>query len=120
MPPPYSRLAYICEFLLALLAITVVWEQVGGESHLDLMPWYDKFVLIVALALATVTGTIASVSHERAWNRTAVACLVLAILIACAMGAVTYYYHLQEDDEQQEDSGRVALVVIAAGAERSA
>ena len=111
MPPSYSRLAYICEFLLALLAITVLWGEVGGQGHLDLMPWYDKFVLIVALALATVIGTMAAVSHERGWNRTAVACLVIAILIACAMGAVTYYYHLHEEDEEPEDGGRVALVV---------
>ncbi len=117
MPPPYSRLAYICEFFLALLAITVVWEQVGGQGHLDLMPWYDKFVLIFSLAAAAVLGTVAAMSHERAWNGAAIACLVLAILIVCAMGAVTYYYHLHEDDEQPEDSGGVALVAPSATAE---
>jgi len=116
MPPSFSRLAYICEFLLALLAITVLWEQVGGQGHLDLMPWYDKFALIVALALATVIGTMAAVSHERAWNGTAVACLVIAILIACAMGAVTYYYHVHEEDEEPENGGRVARLVTAAPA----
>jgi hypothetical protein len=109
MPPSLSRLAYICEFLLALLAITVVWGQVGGQGHLDLMPWYDKFVLIFALALATVLGTVAAVSHERAWNGTSVACLVIAILIACAMGAMTYYYHVHEEDEESDAGGGVAL-----------
>jgi cytochrome c biogenesis factor len=109
MPPSLSRLAYICEFLLALLAITVVWGQVGGQNHLDLMPWYDKFVLIFALALVTVLGTVAAVSHERAWNGTAMACLVIALLIVCAMGAVTYYYHLQEEDEESDAGGGVAL-----------
>lgn len=109
MPPSISRLAYICEFLLAMLAITVVWGQVGGQGHLDLMPWYDKLVLMVALALAIVLGTAAAVSRERAWNRPAIACLVIAILIACAMGAVTYYYHLHEDDEAPDsDNGGVA------------
>jgi hypothetical protein len=103
------RLAYICEFLLAMLAITVVWGQVGGQGHLDLMPWYDKLVLMVALALAIVLGTVAAVSREHAWNRGAIACLVIAILIACAMGAVTYYYHLHEDDEAPDsDNGGVA------------
>jgi len=114
MTPSLSRIAYVCEFLLALLAITVVWGQVGGQEHLDLMPWYDKLVLTVALALATVLGTAAAVAGERAWNGRAIAFLLIAILIACAMGAVTYYYHLHEDDddEQDRDSGGVARLVM--------
>lgn len=98
------RIAYVCEFLLALLAISVVWSQVGGQDHLDLMPWYDKFVLIFALALVTVVGTVAAVSRERAWNGIAIACLALAVLILCAMGAVTYYYHVHEDQDQDSDN----------------
>jgi len=98
------RIAYVCEFLLALLAISLVWGQVGGQDHLDLMPWYDKLVLTFALALVIVLGTAAAVAGERAWNGTALACLVIAVLIACAMGAVTYYYHLHEDDDQQRDN----------------
>jgi hypothetical protein len=98
------RIAYVCEFLLALLAISVVWGQVGGQDHLDLMPWYDKFVPIFALALVTVTGTIAAVSRERAWNGISIACLVMALLLLCAMGAVTYYYHVHEDQDQDSDN----------------
>jgi peptidoglycan/LPS O-acetylase OafA/YrhL len=105
------RIAYVCEFLLALLAISVVWGQVGGQDHLDLMPWYSKLVLTFALALTIVLGTVAAVSRERAWNGIAVACVVIAILIACAMGAVTYYYHLHEDDQDGENSTGVALVI---------
>ena len=98
------RIAYVCEFLLALLAISVVWGQVGGQDHLDLMPWYDKFVLIFALALVTVVGTVAAVSHERAWNGITVACVAMALLLLCAMGAVTYYYHVHEDQDQDSDN----------------
>jgi hypothetical protein len=98
------RIAYVCEFLLALLAISVVWSQVGGQDHLDLMPWYDKFVLIFTLALVTVVGTVAAVSRARAWNGIAIACLALAVLILCAMGAVTYYYHVHEDQDQDSDN----------------
>jgi cytochrome c biogenesis factor len=105
------RIAYVCEFLLALLAIAVVWGQVGGQDHLDLMPWYDKLVLTFALALVIVLGTVAAVSRERAWNGVSIACLAIAILIACAMGAVTYYYHLHEDDQDGENSNGVALVI---------
>ena len=98
------RIAYVCEFLLALLTISVVWSQIGGQDHLDLMPWYDKFVLIFALALVTVVGTVAAVSRERAWNGIAIACLAMAVLILCAMGAVTYYYHVHEDQDQDTDN----------------
>jgi len=98
------RIAYVCEFLLALLAISVVWSQVGGQDHLDLMPWYDKFVLIFALALVTVVGTVAAVSRERGWNGISIACLAMALLILCAMGAVTYYYHVHEDQDQDSDN----------------
>lgn len=98
------RMAYVCEFLLALLAISVVWSQVGGQDHLDLMPWYDKFVLIFALALVTVVGTVAAVTRERAWNGIAIACVAMALLILCAMGAVTYYYHVHEDQDQDTDN----------------
>lgn len=111
MPPSLSRLAYVCEFLLALLAISVMWSQVGGQGHLDLMPWYDKLALIVALALVTVGGTIAAASHPRAWNGRVIACLTIALLLMSAMGAVTYYYHLHEDDENgDEQSGGVAVL----------
>jgi hypothetical protein len=98
------RIAYVCEFLLALLAITVVWGQVGGQDHLDLMPWYDKLVPTFALALVTVLGTVSAVSRQRAWNGTTIACLAISILIACIMGAVTYYYHVHEDEEPATDN----------------
>ncbi|MEO8049977.1 MAG: hypothetical protein ABI833_06130 [Acidobacteriota bacterium] len=104
------RIAYVCEFLLALLAISVVWGQVGGQDHLDLMPWYDKFVLIFALALVTVVGTVAAVSRERAWNGIAIACLAMALLILCGMGAVTYYYHVHEDQDTDNTSDRACAV----------
>jgi hypothetical protein len=112
------RIAYVCEFLLALLAITVAWGQVGGQDHLDLIPWYDKLVLTFALALVIVLGTAAAVSRERAWNGTAIACLAIAILIACAMGVVTYYYHLHEEDQETDNATGVALVARHVAARR--
>jgi hypothetical protein len=36
---------------------------------------------------------------------------VIAILIACAMGAVTYYYHSHEEDEESDTGGGVALTL---------
>jgi len=87
------------EFLVAQLAILEVWSQVGGQNHLDLMPWYTKLSLTIGLSLVTVAGTVSAVSHERAWNAKTVGCLALALVIAGAMGGVTLYYHLHESDD---------------------
>ena len=110
MPTPVLRLAYVGEFLLALVAIPALWSQVGGQGHLDLMPWYDKLVLIVALAMVTVLGTIAAVSQERAWNLTAIVCLIVALLLVSAMAGLTYYYHLHEDDDLEDAGTGVAAL----------
>jgi len=39
---PILRLAYATQFLIALIAVFVLWSEVGGQVHLDLMPWYFK------------------------------------------------------------------------------
>jgi len=97
--PNLLRLAYMLEFLVAQVAILELWSQVGGQSHLDLMPWYTKLSLTLGLALVTVFGTISAVSHERAWNAKTLACLALALMIAGGMAGVTLYYHLHENDD---------------------
>ncbi len=114
MPPHILRLAYVSEFLLALVAIQEMWSEIGG--HLEFMPWYTKLCLIAGLALAVVMGTVSAVSHEKAWNARTLACCALAILIAGGMAATSYYYHLHENDDQDSagDDG-VALLHFAAG-----
>jgi hypothetical protein len=99
MPPYLLRLAYVSEFFLALIAVLTGWSQIGGQSHLDIMPWYDILVLSVSLSLVAVMGTVAAVRHEKAWNFKSITCLIAALLIATGMAAVTYYYHLHEDDD---------------------
>src|ERR1035438_9091910 len=102
MPPYLLRLAYVSEFFLALIAVLTGWSQIGGQSHLDIMPWYDILVLSVSLSLVAVMGTIAAVRHDKAWNFKSITCLIAALLIATAMAAVTYYYHLHEDDDNDD------------------
>ena len=111
MPPLLLRLAYVSEFLLALIAALMLWSQVGGQGHLDLMPWYDKLSLSVALALVTVLGTMSATAQERAWNARTLAFLLMALLIAGAMAALTYYYHLHEEDDEEDSGANVASVV---------
>ena len=115
MPPNSLRLAYMAEFLLALVSIVELWSQVGGQGHLDLMPWYTKLLLTMGLALVTVAGTVSAVAHERAWNAKTIACLLLALMLAGAMAAVTFYYHLHENDDSDksddENSAKSLLIV---------
>lgn len=115
MPPNSLRLAYMAEFLLALVSIVAVWSQVGGQGHLDLMPWYTKLLFTMLLALVTVAGTAAAVAHERAWNAKTVACVLIALMLAGGMAAVTYYYHLHESDgsdkSDEEDAAKSFLII---------
>ena len=115
MPPYWLRIAYVSEFLLAVLSILELWSQVGGQGHLDLMPWYTKFLFSTGLALVTVAGTASAVGHERAWNAKTIAYLLLALMLAGGMASVTYYYHLHENDDtdnsDQEGVSRSMLMV---------
>jgi len=115
MPPNSLRLAYMAEFLLALVSIVELWSQVGGQGHLDLMPWYTKLLFTLGLAVVTVAGTASAVAHERAWNAKTFACLLLALMLAGGMAAVTYYYHLHEtedpDKSDDENSAKSFLIL---------
>jgi hypothetical protein len=103
---PILRLAYATQFLIALLAIFVLWSEVGGQSHLDLMPWYLKLGLGAGAAFATVKATAASVSGATTWNGGTLKWfgILLALLLGC--GLASYYMHAYEEggDEDQEDS----------------
>ncbi len=109
---PILRLAYTTQFLLALLAIFVLWGEVGGQSHLDLMPWYLKLGLGVGAAFATVKATAAAVSHERSWNRGTLrwAGILLLLLIGC--GLASYYFHVYGEQEEEQDDESVTSGLI--------
>src|ERR1700733_11278595 len=66
--PSWLRLAYALEFLIALIAIISVWSEIGGEGHLDLMPWYVKLACIVGLAWCSVRFTAGIVEQQKVWT----------------------------------------------------
>jgi hypothetical protein len=105
---PILRLAYTTQFLIALMAVFVAWSQVGGQSHLDLLPWSVKLALGLAAAYCVVRATAAAVSSDRAWNGQTVRWLGLTLAVLAACGYATYYAHmnLEESDEsdQQQDT----------------
>src|ERR1700692_3450608 len=99
---PLLRLAYSTQFLIALIAIFMLWSQVGGQSHLDLVPWYLKLGLSAGAGFAAVKATAAAVSHDHAWNGPTLKWLgiLLALLIAC--GLASYYQHLNGENDEED------------------
>lgn len=110
-----TRIAYAVEFLVALIATFTVWSQVGGQGHLDLMPWYWKFFLGGGLSIATVRATVAAVESEQVWNSRTLRWLAMILTLMIGCGVVTYYYHLYEPDEEEQEQ----TVTDGSGAEVS-
>lgn len=110
--PSWLRLAYAVEFFIALIAIISVWSEIGGESHLDLMPWYVKLGCIVGLAWCCVRFTANIVEQQKVWTWRALAWFAAIVLLCIAMGATTYYYHLHEQpDEGDQDTTAAAASI---------
>ncbi|MDR3700378.1 MAG: hypothetical protein P4L56_12120 [Candidatus Sulfopaludibacter sp.] len=114
---PILRLAYTTQFLIALIAVFLVWSQVGGQGHLDIMPWYLKLVLGFGLAYAIVKATICAVSGETAWNGATLKWLGIALAMMLLCGLTTYYYHLygESDENDEQDSGSISRLIPNAG-----
>jgi len=108
--PSWLRLAYAVEFLVALIAILSVWSEVGGQGHLDLMPWYIKFACVFGLAWCSVRFTAGIVEQRNIWTRRTVAWLVGILLFGIAMGGITYYYHLHEEPQDDDEDTTAASV----------
>jgi hypothetical protein len=109
----WLRLAYAVEFLVALVAILNVWSEVGGQGHLDLMPWYIKLACIVGLAWCCVRFTAGLVEQSKVWTRRTIAWFAGILLVGIAMGGITYYYHLHEEPEDDDQDTTAASLRIA-------
>jgi hypothetical protein len=107
----WLRLAYTLEFLIAVLTIFTLWSEVGGQGHLDLLPWYIKLICVLGSAWCCVRFTAGIVEHANAWNRRSIGWLVGMVFFAIAMGSIVYYYHLHE--EPDDDSNDTTAAVSA-------
>jgi hypothetical protein len=103
MPQHPIRLAYVVEFLAALMVVLFTWSELGGPEHTDLIPWYWKIGLSLSLSLVIVQATRCMVEAETAWNARSFRWLLAALALAAAMGFLTYHYHLQEPLEEDRD-----------------
>jgi hypothetical protein len=105
----YLRIAYTIQFVVTLIAVFEVWGQVGGQGHLDLMPWYSKLLLAAALSLAAVKATAAAVRRDKTWNAHTSWWVAAALALIATMGVLTYYEHLHEPMDEEEAPARVDL-----------
>jgi len=120
---PLLRLAYATQFLIALIAVFVLWSQVGGQSHLDLMAWEWKLLLSGGAAFSVVKATAAAVAGERAWNGKTLRWLGILLVLLVGCGFASYYVHLYvepEDDDQQDNSAMMLPAPRGAGSPRRA
>jgi hypothetical protein len=109
---PTLRLAYVFEFLIAVIAVFVLWSEVGGQVHLDLIPWYLKLGLGVGAAFAVVKATAAAVEGKSAWNVQTLKWLALLMLLLVGCGLAAYYAHMygeEESPEEQDEQGDAAM-----------
>jgi hypothetical protein len=98
------RIGIILEFLVALIATFTLWSQVGGQYHLDIMPWYWKLILGLGIAFATVKATVAACREkDRPWNPRTWRWVAIIGLLLTVAGVLTYYTHLYEPDEDDQD-----------------
>jgi hypothetical protein len=116
-PPVWLRLAYTLEFLLAIDAALSLWSQVGGQGHLDLLPWYSKLILVTALAWCVVGFTISLVDQPHVWTGRTVRWFSGMLLVALAMGLITFWYHLHEvtDDQDTGDTTSTSVSIARPG-----
>ena len=117
----WLRLAYAIEFLIALIAILNVWSEVGGQGHLDLMPWYIKLACVFGLAWCAVKFTAGIVEQNilepgKVWTRRTITWLAGILLVGVAMGGITYYYHLHEEPEDDDqDTTATSIGTVTPG-----
>src|ERR1039458_6672035 len=109
-PRAIPRLAYATLFPIALIAVFTLWSQVGGQSHLDLMPWYLKLGLGGGAAFAAVKATAAAVAGAHSWNAGTLKWIGILLLLLTGCGLASYYCHmyLETDEEDQPDNGTVS------------
>lgn len=104
------RLAYVCEYLLALMAVFTAWSEIGGQAALDLMHWGWKFGLGAALPAAIVAYSAAIVSENSLWTMRSARWLTLIGVLLFGIGVVTYYYVLEEETVESDETGTALLL----------
>jgi hypothetical protein len=110
MTPKLLRFGYVCEFLVALIAIFAAWSEIGGQGALDAMHWGWKLGLSMGLATAIVGYTAALVGDEAIWTLRSARWATIIVMIIAGIAIVTYYYALQSDTGESDETGTVSML----------
>lgn len=105
------RLAFVLEYLVALVAIFTAWSEIGGQSALDLMHWGWKLGFSLLLAGTIVAYTSSIVAADSLWTMQSARWLSAIALLLTGMAVVTYFYSLQVDTGESDDSNTASLRV---------
>lgn len=109
----WERLAYATEFLVAIPAILYSVGEIGGQAHMDLMPWYWKLPAAGLMALAWTRLTAAMVEGARAWNGRSRGWAAALAVLCGLMGLGLYYLHTQEStSDPDSDEGSAAAMCV--------
>jgi len=113
----WRRFAYAVEFVVALIAVFDVWSQVGGQGHLDLLPWYAKLACVLGMSWCVVRFTAGMAEQEKVWNRSTRLWFTGMVAVALVMAAITYYVHLHEvpDETDSDDTAATSGSVARPG-----
>ena len=103
-PMPLLRLAYSTLYLIALVSFYYVWSEVGGQSHLDLLPWWIKLGLGLATAFTVVRAAASAVGSERPFNGQTLKWLSATVVLGVIAGMATYYAHMYLEETDEGDS----------------
>jgi hypothetical protein len=106
------RLAYATQFLIALMAICMLWIEVGGQGHFEALPWYTTAGLIAGASFAAVKATAEAVSHETVWHGgTLKWCAILVILlVGCGMASLYSHNYLESEDPEEGETITSSLI----------
>jgi hypothetical protein len=120
-PMPILRLAYVTQFLIALIAVYMFWGEVGGQNHLELLPWYTKLALGTGAAFAVVQATAAAVGQERAWNPQTLkwTAILIVLLIGCGLASNYAHEYLESDESDEEPASAPVSLRYAPGVDTS-
>ena len=108
------RVVYTIEFLVALVATLSFWREVGGQYHLDLMPWYVKALLTLTLSATVVKLTAVSVEEQRRKKLVWTWALITLLL---AGGLTTFYYHLNEPLDEEDEGSTLSTFAVGSSSE---
>ena len=113
----WLRLAYTLEFLLALNVVYTLWNEIGGQGHLDLLPWYTKLMCGVGLAWSVTRFTAGIVELEKFWNWRTRRWFFIILFFIVMMGGIVYYYHLHEipAESDSEDASATSVELSHGG-----